>query len=199
MPEKNKLILITVGPSCAGKTSMTERLLTYYIYRLAPSHTTRPMREGETNGFPYYFITDEEFERMNSSNEFLQTTNVHGYKYGMARATINAILDEGLIPIVDLVSSSLPPYIEEFGRDKLFIVFIDAPLPLLFRRMTSRDGEADRERLRSGLVEKNYYHSHKDEFDVYFLNIYDDAKEAVDMLFKVFSAPQHMNRWINTL
>lgn len=199
MSERNQLILITVGPSCAGKTSMTERLLTYYIYRLAPSHTTRPMREGETNGFPYYFITDEEFERMRSSDSFLQTTNVHGYKYGMAKATIHSILDEGLIPIVDLVSSSLPPYIEEFGRDKLFIVFIDAPLPTLFRRMELRDGEADRERLRSGLAEKNYYHSHQDEFDVYFLNLYENAKEAVDALFQIFSSPQHLNRWKSTL
>ena len=44
--------------------------------------TTREMREGETQGNPYKFISREEFESKIKKNDFLEWANVYGNLYG---------------------------------------------------------------------------------------------------------------------
>ena len=58
--------LMILGPSAVGKDTMINRLKAKYpdaIYKL-PSYTTRPMRNGETEGVDYFFVTKEQFQSM---------------------------------------------------------------------------------------------------------------------------------------
>ncbi len=77
---------IISAPSGAGKSTLIELLLrqvpTLYF---SISHTTRPPRDGETNGVEYYFVTNEQFRKMIDANEFLEWAEVHGYHYGTSR------------------------------------------------------------------------------------------------------------------
>ena len=52
----NKILVIT-GFSGAGKDALYDVMKSEY--NTIVSHTTRPMREGESEGNPYYFITKE--------------------------------------------------------------------------------------------------------------------------------------------
>jgi guanylate kinase len=56
------------------------------------SATTRPRREGETEGVQYEFVTREEFERRRSAGQFLEWAEVHGHLY----ATPSRFVDEGV-------------------------------------------------------------------------------------------------------
>lgn len=59
-------LLIIVGPSGVGKGTLINKLKTQYHDKIVSkiSHTTRYMREGEENGKHYYFITEQEFNKV---------------------------------------------------------------------------------------------------------------------------------------
>ena len=46
------------------------------------SHTTRPIRDGETNGVEYNFVTKEEFLKMKSDGLLAEEATVYGNYYG---------------------------------------------------------------------------------------------------------------------
>ncbi|UUV47036.1 guanylate kinase [Bacillus phage vB_BanS-Thrax5] len=83
------LFLIT-GMSGAGKTSIMDMVRSRMKYELSEcvSHTTRPIRENEVDGSSYYFIDEEYFQLGLNQNEFAETVEYHGYKYGISKAEI---------------------------------------------------------------------------------------------------------------
>ena len=74
------------GPSGAGKTSVMQRV--YQACRLplvrSVSATTRPPRNGETDGVDYHFLSDEEFQLRRKRGDFLECFQVftQGHWYG---------------------------------------------------------------------------------------------------------------------
>lgn len=83
------LFLLT-GMSGAGKTSIMEELKRNMAHRLSEcvSHTTRPKRTGEKDGIAYYFISEEYFQEGVKGNEFAETVEYDGYRYGIAKGEI---------------------------------------------------------------------------------------------------------------
>ena len=68
-------MIILVGKTCSGKSSVAEILRTRYGYERIVTYTTRPPRENERNGVEYHFISQEEFERLKSEDFFFETTS----------------------------------------------------------------------------------------------------------------------------
>ena len=58
-----KLIVIS-APSGAGKTSLVSLLSKLDNFEISISHTTRKPRSNETPNKDYYFINEEEFNRL---------------------------------------------------------------------------------------------------------------------------------------
>ncbi|NWZ84248.1 LRGUK protein, partial [Poecile atricapillus] len=67
-----------------------------------PCHTTRTAYFGEENRLDYYFISQEEFDKMVKAGEFLATYEYSGHRYGLARDTLESIAREGLGACVHL-------------------------------------------------------------------------------------------------
>jgi guanylate kinase len=127
-----KLFVIT-APSGAGKSSLIKALLADDPgLRLSTSYTTRPPRPGEQDGREYHFIDDARFLAMRGRGEFLESAEVHGYRYGTSRRVIEEALERGdnLILEIDWQGAQqvrklypacvgifiLPPSIEELER-----------------------------------------------------------------------------------
>ena len=93
---KQGTLFIVTAPSGAGKTSLVNELL-HQIKNLlvSVSHTTRPIRPGETNGKNYHFIDERRFLSMLSNGDFLETADVYGYKYGTSSKWVSAELGRG--------------------------------------------------------------------------------------------------------
>jgi guanylate kinase len=86
-------LLVISGPSGAGKGTLVDRLVALRPECVfSVSATTRPKREGETEGVQYEFVTREEFERRRSAGQFLEWAEVHGHLY----ATPSRFVDEGV-------------------------------------------------------------------------------------------------------
>lgn len=109
---------------------------------LAVSATTRPRRPGEEHGHHYWFVSDEEFDRMVAADELLEWVSyVSGHRYGTPRSEIERIQAKGKAPLLDLetqgalrVRDSVPGAVT---------VFVDAPsFEELERRLRERATES---------------------------------------------------------
>jgi guanylate kinase len=82
--EKNIHIpCMIIGPSAVGKDTMINKLKKKYpekIYKL-PSYTTRPIRENEKEGVDYYFVTHEEFDKMEKEGKLFGIQKYNNNKY----------------------------------------------------------------------------------------------------------------------
>lgn len=92
---KGKLFVIT-APSGAGKSSLINALLKEdRELKLSVSYTTRAPRPGEQDGREYHFVDDAAFLAMRERGEFLESAEVHGYRYGTSREVIREALERG--------------------------------------------------------------------------------------------------------
>src|SRR6267378_1706054 len=97
MSSKNRgLLFIVSAPSGAGKTTLVERLVEQTQgLKMSRSYTSRPPREGETDGVDYNFVTRPRFEAMIAGGEFLEWADVFGNLYGTCEADTRAMLAAG--------------------------------------------------------------------------------------------------------
>ena len=100
--------------------------------KLSISYTTRAPRPGEKNAVDYHFVDDKTFLSMRERGEFLESAEVHGYRYGTSKKVITEALARGedLILEIDWQGAQqvrriypgcvgifiLPPSVEELER-----------------------------------------------------------------------------------
>lgn len=106
-----KLVIVS-GPSGVGKSTCVRELLKTceLPLELSVSATTRPKRPSETDGKEYHFVSQEEFDRLERNDAFLETAEVFdvGYKYGTLRETVSTGLKQGkwIILEIDVIGAA---------------------------------------------------------------------------------------------
>ncbi len=89
-------LFVVTAPSGAGKSSLINAILAEDpSLKLSISYTTRPPRPGEVNGREYHFVDDATFLAMRGRGEFLESAEVHGYRYGTSKKVILDALGNG--------------------------------------------------------------------------------------------------------
>ena len=91
------LLVILTGPSGAGKDTLAAALGSRpgSTIGFAVTATTRPPREGETDGRDYHFVSDAEFERMIRDGELLEHAIVYGQHKGVPTSSVRRVLGAG--------------------------------------------------------------------------------------------------------
>lgn len=183
-----KIIVVVEGPSGVGKDTIMNRLIATYphLFGHVVSTTTREMRSYESQGNPYYFVDDAEFERLVKTGVIFEQTERHGTKRGMTRTAFDNILKENKIPIKDCDANGLKALKKLYG-DRVFGVFITAPVELIKQRLISRGDKSEDVEVRL----KNYEeHLKQSEFyDVLIENL-DVNETAVNVMNAI---EQHYN------
>ena len=89
-------VIILSAPSGTGKTT-TCKLLRKKLpdLKIAVSHTTRAIRNGEKDGVDYIFISQNEFEDKIKNNNFLEWARVHNFYYGTSLQSVDETLKNG--------------------------------------------------------------------------------------------------------
>jgi guanylate kinase len=168
LSRKGRLFVIT-APSGAGKTSLIEALMKGDpTLKISVSYTTRAPREGEKDGVDYHFVDDATFLRMREAGEFLESAEVHGYRYGTAKSVITRSLAKGedLILEIDWQGAR---QVRALHPDCVGIFILPPSIEELERRMRKRakDSEATiRRRLEAARGEME----HAGEFDYAIIN-----------------------------
>ena len=158
--------------------------------RLSVSYTTRAPRPGEKNGVDYHFVDDAEFLAMRGRGEFLESAEVHGYRYGTSKKVITEALARGEDLILEIdwqgarqVRSIYP------GCVGIFI--LPPSVEELERRMRARaqDSEAViRRRLDNARDEL----AHSDEFEYRIINKdFDTARHELAEIIRKERAKAH--------
>ena len=102
MTQKGLPIIIS-APSGTGKTTTCKRLIQRMPnLRIATSHTTRKIRDGETVGVDYFFISKKEFETKRDNKDFLEWAQVHTEYYGTSFESIEKPQQEGFDILLEL-------------------------------------------------------------------------------------------------
>ena len=99
------LLFIVSAPSGAGKTTLVERLVEQTPHlRMSRSYTSRPARQGESDGVDYNFVSRARFESMAAAGEFLEWADVFGNLYGTAAADTERRLAAGddVVLVIDV-------------------------------------------------------------------------------------------------
>ena len=74
--ENDGVMIILSSPSGAGKTSLVALLSKLNNFEVSISHTTRKPRSNEIPNKDYYFINEQEFQRLIRNQEFLEYAKV---------------------------------------------------------------------------------------------------------------------------
>ena len=98
--DKGQLIVIS-APSGAGKTSIIKNVIKKLNDRnseskFSISHTTRLPRDGDIDGSDYYFVSNERFVELFEAGNFIETAEVHDYKYGTSKDFIDENIYKGI-------------------------------------------------------------------------------------------------------
>jgi len=100
------------------------------------SCTTRPMRDNETNGVDYYFLTDLEFENGIKNDLFVEWQSFKDWKYGISK--VEFIRSDVMILNAESVETLEPSY-----RDKLFVIYINISEETRRKRLVNRSDTND--------------------------------------------------------
>ncbi len=92
----NKGLLVVIsGQSGAGKGTIYGKVIEQTGMKRSVSVTTRKPRPGEVEGVNYYFRTEEQYQQMIASGEFLETAAVYNNFYGTPKAPVFSNLESG--------------------------------------------------------------------------------------------------------
>lgn len=82
--EGNNMIVL-VGESASGKSSIERNLVNNYGFNKVVSYTTREPRQGEVDGVDYHFIDTNKFLELKEQGFFAETAVYNGWNYGTAK------------------------------------------------------------------------------------------------------------------
>jgi guanylate kinase len=180
-------LVVLAGPTAVGKGTVSAHIRQHYPdVNLSVSATTRKPRPGEVDGVHYYFVDDDEFDRMIRDRELLEWATVHNsYRYGTPRPPIDRALDAGekVMLEIDLQGAR---QVRDAMPEAVLVFLLPPTWEELVRRLIGRGTESAEEqarRLETAKVEL----AAQDEFDVRIVNsdVGTAAREVVDL----FSAP----------
>ena len=185
--KKGKLIVLS-APSGTGKTTITKELLKKNPeWKFSVSATTRPPRDGETDGVDYIFMSKEKFEHYVKFGDFLEWEFVHGNRYGTLTDPLYDTLEDGDVMLLDIDVVGGKNVMEEFPDDTLSI-FIEPPglniseqKIILEERLRSR-GDDQTTQIKNRLKRFEKEMESKEYFDLHYIN--ENLKETINLIDK---------------
>lgn len=78
-------MIVLVGESASGKSSIERNLVDNYGYKKVVSYTTRQPRQGEVDGIDYHYISESQFSNLQKEEFFAEIGEYNGWHYGTAK------------------------------------------------------------------------------------------------------------------
>jgi len=149
---------------------------------LSVSATTRKPRPGEKHGVQYFFVTDEEMDKLIANGELLEWAEFAGNRYGTPRAAVLERLEAGE-PVLLEIDLQGARQVRESMTDAQLVFLAPPSWEELVRRLTGRGTEPPEvieRRLEAAKIEL----AAEPEFDVTLVNtsVEDVARELLALM-----------------
>lgn len=194
------IAFILSAPSGTGKSTLVSMLRAAFPQTgFSVSCTTRPPRPNEVDGKDYFFISNDDFEKMRVSGKFAEWAEVHGHFYGTPLAPIQTMLKAGTDVIFDIdvegaaqLKASIP--------DAICIFIVPPSMKELEKRLRAR-GVNDEKNLELRLAAAEGELHEAFWYDRIIIN--DDLEAAFDQLKACYLAagltPAHKRQFLEQL
>lgn len=133
----NRDLLILVGPSAVGKTTVADEILSGGGFSLIRSLTTRPPR-GDGHDDEYIYTDREGFLREVGRGGVLEHTEYVGTLYGTPRSEIERVLSEDKTPLLILDINGAASLSERRGELRPCIIYLTEEEAVLRERLEAR-------------------------------------------------------------
>lgn len=184
-------LVVLAGPTAVGKgtvaAAVRERHPAVWI---SVSATTRAPRPGEEHGLHYWFVTDQEFDRMIDEGELLEWAVVHGAaRYGTPRGPVAEALAAGHLALLEIDLQGARQ-VRRTMPEALFVFLKPPSWEELVRRLVGRGTESPAQRERR-LETAREELAAEGEFDVTVVNheVHDAADQLVALMMLEQSTP----------
>lgn len=131
--------ILIVGPSGCGKSTILNSLIERGVLSdKLVSITTRPMREGETDGDEFSFITPVKFAAIADADELFEYMENYGRHYGITRTEVYSKLASGHVGTITTLPGTVPFKIE-LGKHCTTIFIKPPSIDVLRERLGDRN------------------------------------------------------------
>jgi len=163
-------IFIISGPSGSGQDSVVEGLKKYLNIERVVTSTTRSMRAGESQGNPYYFVSQEEFEKKIDRDELAEYAQEYNDKfYGVTKDELERVANSGKIGIWRIEYKGVLTAKKKFPEIKS--IYIAPPsLEILRQRILKRDPDVSAEFLKERMDYTKEFIAHEHIYDYKVMN-----------------------------
>lgn len=184
MDHQGNLIVIS-GPSGVGKGTIRAALMAQMPdLSLSISATTRLPRSGEVEGEDYFFVSEEQFQKMIANGDFLEYANVYGNLYGTPKEFVCREIEKGTDIILEIdiqgakkVKTAMP--------GALFIFIMPPSISELAKRLNARGKDSERS-IERRLSECEHEIAQVKDYDYMVVN--DDIDLAVSKIIAIITA-----------
>jgi guanylate kinase len=142
------------------------------------SATTRFPRPGEVNGTHYYFVSDEQFDRLVADDDLLEWAEYAGHRYGTPRAPVETTRAQGT-PVLVEIEIEGARQVRAVEPDALLVFLAPPSRDALVQRLTGRGTEPE-PLVAARLQRAEHELAAVDEFDEVIVN--DDVESVVHRL-----------------
>lgn len=173
-------MLVLLGPSKSGKTTIAAKLSDEYGMEQQVTYTTREPRPGEVDGVHYNFISRSKFGDMLMDGLFCEYDIYRGEYYG---STLEGVKDPDRLVAV-LTPMGLQSYRER--AQNVFAVQIDSKKEIRARIMLSAKNAVWDAIVRQVESDDKLYYFEKTGANEIVMNEYSDKMGLVDRVFNLY-------------
>lgn len=182
------IIIVISGFSGVGKgTIMRELTKKYEQYALSVSATTRNPRPGEVDGKDYFFVSNEEFEKLINEDGLIEHAGYVGHYYGTPRKFVEDKLNNGIDVILEIELQGALQIKEQY-KDAVMLFIMPPSAEELEKRLTGRGTEKE-DVIKQRLLRANEEAIGIEHYDYIVVN--DDLEESVERVHNIIMAAHH--------